>query len=303
MTNSAPLLPAPNFKLYFSLLIGLLASCQAHDQPPAAAGPGQAATLPSTPVAARQPALSWTATRQLPPSGPGDTLTAAARALLRTHDLAPFWGNTDKPDGYDYHLEGFYGPDYHRIEFYFDVVRRDSLHPEQFRVRGRNRYRKVITPFAGTITVQAIFRAVLDRTNRPVDDDTVKSYAVRASYELREDPATKGAGVYQGEAMLDIYQSANGSLHQTDLGNMGYYPVPNQDGGLTFRGTWTDNKTSIRRPAAWADNLQRVTPIAILEEEALCGRCGDVNPALVKRGWNELWGNDEWWATTPNPSL
>ncbi len=279
-------------KLQVALLTSFLGSCQAPEQPaaglpPAAEQPGRAAQ--QLPIA-----LRWPATRRLPPPGPRDTLTAAARALLRRHYLSLIWARADYGEPSDRAMEGFYGPDNYRIAFYFDQVRRDSLHPERFWVQGRNRYRRVITPFAGTMTVRAIFRAVLDRTNRPASADTVQAYAVRAAYALREDPATKGAGVYQGEALLDIYEFAHGALHAGDLGNVGYYP-PNQGGGLIFRGAWTDAKTGRRRAAAWADNLQMVTPPAVRQEQLANGPYGDLDPALAHRGWDEEWMTDQWW--------
>ena len=277
-----------HYCLPFALLIVLFAGCQSADH----SAPTGAAASAQPPVARPQ----WVPTHHLPPAGPGDTLTAAARAFLRAHDLAPLWANADYDEPADRAMEGFYGPDSYRIAFYYDEVRRDSLHPEQFLVRGRNRYRKIVTPFAGTITVQAIFNAQLDTPNfHPAD--TVRAFVVRARYELREDPATKGAGVYRGEALLDATETPHGGLHQGELSGTGYYQLanPNQGGGLTFVGTWTDNKTGRQRLAAWSPNLQRVTPVPILEEQQVGGRTGDVDPVLAKHGWNELWDNDEWW--------
>lgn len=271
----------------------LLTGCQPAGPPAATSEAAAATTAPAAVVRPR-----WPATLHLPPAGPGDTLTAAARTFLYAYDLAPLWANADYDQPADRAMEGFYGPDYHRIAFCFDEVRRDLRRPELFWVRGRNRYRKIITPFAGTITVRAIFLAAPDQPNCPASADTVWAYAVRAAYELREDPDTKGAGVYRGEALLDTYETPRQGLHQGDLGTVGYYqnPNPNQGGGLTFSGTWTDNKTGRRRFAAWSPNLQRVTPVTILEEQQAGGRTGDVDPVLAKHGWNELWDNDEWWS-------
>lgn len=284
-----------NQKLLWSLLVSLLAGCQLKEQSAASE------------VVVNQPnvlgdKLLWPETRHLPPAGAGDTLTAAARALLRRHNLAPLWARADYEEVSDRAMEGFYGPDNYRIAFYFDQVRRDSLHSERFLVRGRNRYRKVITLFTGTITVRAIFKAQLNMVNHLASADTVRVYAVRATYQLREDPTTKGAGVYQGEALLDVYEFAHGELHAGDLGGTGYYPA-NQGGGLTFRGTWTANQTGRRCRAVWADNLQMVTPLVVQQEQLANGLTGDVDPALAKRGWNEQWQEDTWWTpATPAPA-
>ena len=274
--------------LSFALLPGLVAGCQSADR----SVPTD--TFNSTPPPVAH--LQWVATRHLPPAGPGDTLTALAQDLLRAHDLSPLWANADYGEPADQAMEGFYGPDYYRVAFYYDQVRQDSLHPEKFWVRGRNRYRTVITPFVGTITVRAIFKVQLGSANfQPAD--TVRAFVMRAYYELREDPDTKGAGVYRGEALLDVTNTPLGGVHQTDLNGSDYHQLanPNQGGGLTFVGNWTNNKTGRQCFAAWSPNLQRVTPASILEEQRVGGPTGDVDPILVKHGWNELQDNDEWW--------
>ena len=283
-----------NYRFLPSLLLGLAAGCQAPQKP--VAGEAGAAARPD---AATPDELRWVATTTLPPPGPGDTLTAAARALLRTHDLAPLWANKDNREEQDHALDGFYGPDHHRIEFYFDTVVRSAQHPEEFVLLGRNRYRKVITHFGGGIIVQAIFKVTPTTYTPPA---AMSFYVVRAAYELWEDSTAKRSGTYRGEVLLDLEDRGDGMLHQTSFSDTGYYP-PNQGGDLAFRGNWTDNRTGHRRPAVWAENLQAVTPLPVLEEQQLWARHGDVNPALVKRGWNEMWGNDEWWAKAPEPRL
>jgi len=282
-------------RFLFVLLLGLVVGCQSADR----SAPTGASNSTPPPVAH----LQWITTRHLPPAGPGDTLTTLAQGFLRAYDLTPLWANADYNKSADQAMEGFYGPDYYRIAFYYDQVRQDSLIPEKFWVRGRNRYRRVITPFTGTITVRAIFKAQLGSANfQPAD--TVRAFVVRAYYELREDPTTKGAGVYRGEALLDVLETPLGGAHQGDLYGTGYYQLadPNQGGGLTFNGNWTNNKTGRQCFAAWSPNLQRVTPVPILEEQQVGGPTGDVDPVLVKHGWNELADNDEWWNANGPPT-
>ena len=188
---------------------------------------------PPRPTLARP---QWVPTYHLPAAGPGDTLTAAARTFLLEHDLDALWANADGDQPATEAMEGFYGPDHYRIAFYFDEVHRDLEHPEQYLVSGRNRCRKVITPFWGTITVQAIFRAELGKSFP--HSDSIKSYVVRAHYEPREDPTTKGAGMYVGEAMLDLYEEEGKGLYKPNPGQGGYYrrANPNQGGGSRSKG-------------------------------------------------------------------
>ncbi|MBO2007647.1 hypothetical protein [Hymenobacter negativus] len=290
----------------FALITGLLASCQSRTKVPLVAAsaetPSNEQDTAYTKAEERAFLLADSARRAaplvLPALSAADTLTPAAHDLLRTRDLAPLWANWQKGAPSRQAIEGFYGPDHYRISFYFDEVRRDSLRPEQFRVRGRNRYRKVITPFAGTITVQTVvFDARLDVDNSYQPTDSVPTFVVRATYELREDPATKGAGVYRGEALLDVYENSHGVLQLADIWGTGFNPT--HGGGLLFRGDWTDNHTGRHRPAAWANKLSAVTPAPVMKEQEAGGRVGDVDPVLAKLGWNEFWENEEWWATSP----
>ncbi|WP_046246838.1 hypothetical protein [Hymenobacter terrenus] len=284
----------------FALSSCLLASCQPKAK---ASGASTAAATSSdedtTYTKAEEQAfmladsLRRAAPLRLPLLSATDTLTPAARELLRSHDLAPLWANGEQDALSPRAIEGFYGPDHYRISFYFDEVQRDSLRPELYWVRGRNRYRKVITPFAGAITVRAVvFNARLDVDNSYQPTDSVATFVVRANYELREDPTTKGAGVYRGEALLDLYENRHGVLRLADIWGTSYNPTAG--GGLLFRGDWTDNRTGRHRPAAWANVLDAVTPAPVMQEQQAGGRIGDVDPVLAKLGWNEYWENDEW---------
>ena len=132
-----------------------------------------------------------------PAAGDG---AAAPLALLREVDLSPAWMNRGALSEKSTPLEGFYGPTHYRISFFFTKVRRDSLQPEVFHVWGLNRYKKAITPFTGTYTVRRL--AALSDTVEMVNSKSVRAYTAFADYVLREDPATKGAGVYSGKAMF-----------------------------------------------------------------------------------------------------
>ena len=238
---------------------------------------------------------------RLLPLGAADTLTADDKQFVRSHDFSLLWRaqNFDRP--MQRPMEGFYGPNHYRISVYFDQVWRDSLRSDSYLVGGRDRYRKVITPFYGTITVQRIVWARLDVDNSYQPTDSVRTFVVRARYEFAEDPATKGAGIYRGEALLDAYEDQHGQLRLADIWGTSYNPT--RGGGLLFRGDWTDMLTGRRRSAAWAADMEAVAPQPVMEEQQAGGRTGDVDPVLARLGWNEFWENDEWWAKSPKPKL
>jgi hypothetical protein len=253
-----------------------------------------------------QPHTDATAAKATPaavgtPRASGQQVASAAPSLSPQVDLSYAWSNaTAEPKG-DPTMEGFYGPNHYRISFYFSKVRRDSLHPEVYHIWGKNRYKKVITPFEGTVTVKRF--AALPDTAEMENSRQLRAYTAFATYTLREDPTTKGAGVYSGKAMLDFCVNTRNQARQAtftgiDLG----LDNPTKGSGLLFQGTWRDNHTGRQEPAAWSSNFLVIVPGA-LEKIGLGSRGDTVYPELAKFGWNEWYENDEWWAASPKPSL
>jgi hypothetical protein len=259
-------------------------------------------------LTACQPQTNATAAKDTPaapaavatqPNAPAQQAAPAAPPLLPQVDLSYAWSNAAAEANPT--MEGFYGPDHYRISFYFSKVRRDLLHPEQYHIWGFNRYKKVITPFEGTCTVTRF--AALPDTAEMTHSRTLRAYTAFADYTLREDPKTKGAGVYSGKAMLDFCVDARNQARQATfigvdlgLGN------PTKGSGLLFQGAWRDNRTGQQKPASWSSNFLVIVPQA-LEKIGLGSRGDTVYPELAKYGWNEWYENDEWWAKAPQPSL
>jgi hypothetical protein len=259
------------------------------------------ACQPQTDATATKATLVAPAVAAAKPDATGQNTAAASSALLPQVDLSYAWSNARAEAKSDPTMEGFYGPDHYRISFYFSKVRRDSLHPEQYHIWGKNRYKKVVTPFEGTVTVTNF--AALPDTVEMTHSRTLRAYTAFAEYVLREDPKTKGAGVYSGKAMLDFCVDARNQARQATfigidlgLGN------PTKGSGLLFQGVWQDNRTGQQKPAAWSSNFLVIVPEA-LEKIGLGSRGDTVYPELAKYGWNEWYENDEWWAKAPKPSL
>ena len=271
-----------------SLLILLLAAgaagCQHMSPATDDASIGVAATPPSAAPAAAIAA---------------DSLSPATQAMLRQYNLAPLWANRDEGKAAQSAMEGFFGKSPYRISFYFTSVARDPTQINLFHVTGLNRYKKVITPFTGTITVRNI-TPFTDSMYVDSPDSTARAFTAVGRFVLREDPATKGAGSYAGEALLDFYYDAHGRLDQASY--LDGETNPTKGCGLLFRGSQISNKTGMRQPVAFANFYGAVVPRA-LEKLGLGDRGEEVNPHMARLGWNEAWENDEWWAKSPKPSL
>ncbi len=267
------------------LLSATAAACQ-HQAPPAATMVHPSATVQSV-SAARLPTST-------------DSLAPEAAAMLQQYNLAPLWANQTELMKEHPTMEGFYGPAYYRISFYFSKVVRDARQPNVFHVEGLDRYKKVITPFVGTITVQSV--QPFTKEMFADIDSTARAFTAAGRFELKEDPATKGAGRYTGQALLDFSLDARGHLNYAvtlpDLASEN----PTKGCGLLFRGTQVSNKTGQRHSVAFANYYGVVVPQA-LKKLGLGDRSEEINPNLAKLGWNEAWENEEWWAQSPSPSL
>jgi len=292
---------------YLALSASLLAvACQPQAKPSTAAR-----AKPAVTVVAAQPApavetlmsapIADTVAMHLSPLAPP---VRDAAAFLAVNNLAPLWQADFNPDGESHVrpaiLDGFYGPEHRHIAVIIDRAEQDSIQPQLFRVRGRTRYRKSITPFEGTITVQALkpMRIFLDLDS--VAQAQARAYTATARFVLREDTTTIGAGTYQGNALLDFYRLPSGRLDFTRT-----FPdpqLPTGGGGLLFRGQWQSRRTGRRQPVAFAYYTQAVLPDT-MADLYIGDRGENINPKYAGLDWNSIWENDEWWAKSPKPKL
>jgi hypothetical protein len=232
-----------------------------------------------------------------PPAAlPTADTTAAVLQLLRQVDLTPAWKGTD-----DEAMDGFYGPDNYRISFHIDGVQRDAQQPNVFHFQGRDRYKRTITPFTGTLTVTRL--APLADTVGLEHRFGDRVYSAFASFVLREDSAAKGAAHCTGRAVLDFQvnaknQATEASFDGVDSG----WDNPTKGCGQVFRGIWQDNRTGHRQPVAWANYYGVIVP-DVLSKMGLGERTEEVDPRLARYGWNTIMENDEWWAKSPTPKL
>lgn len=264
--------------LLASLLALGVGACQSRSAPTSPAAPASPA-----------PAEAAAAAAAVPDS------TATVLALLRQANLAPVWQGSEQAA-----MDGFFGPDNYRISFHIDSVWRNATQPTVYQFRGRDRYKKVITPFTGTLSVTRL--APLPDTADLEHRLGRQSYTAFASFELREDPAAKGAGHCTGRAALDFQVDARHQAYPAVFDGIDSgWNNPTKGCGQLFRGTWQDNRTGRRQPVAWASSFLVIVPDA-LADMGLGSRGDEVHPGLARYGWNNYWENDEWWAASPKPA-
>ena len=269
------------------LLVGLLSAGTSACQP-------QSST-PST-TAARTLATNATVAQ-----ASAERIAGPSLALLQGVNLALAWANRWAQQQQPYPMEGFYGADHYHISFFFDEVQRDPQRPEVFQVRGRTYYKKVITPFAGTITVARLVPLV-DTVSMENGLGT-RAYTAHGTFALNEDPATLGAGTYQGRALLDFCVNALGEAVPTTFMDMGGGAGnPTKGSGVLFVGTWRSHRTGTEKPVAWSSAYEVIVPEA-LQQMGLGQRGAEPDPKLAQYGWFEPMENDEWWNNTPKASV
>lgn len=241
---------------------------------------------------------------------PKDTLTPEMLAVLQRYDFSPLLQTvhgTDSVAG-SHALNGFFGPDHYRIEVVFTRVKRDSVQPTVYHLQGQYRYKSVITPFAGSLTITQLVDqlpysaariAMAKKDGYELQNDP-NLYSVLGAFELREEAIHRGGSIFSGQFAMDWKIDDNGLLAQGSRDNEG----PTQGGGVKFESIRTNEATHRTDSTVWVDNIFAYAGVRHVLQDFLIGeRDPDFNPKYAKLGWNSYWENDEWWADSPKPSL
>ena len=302
-------------RTFYPFLAVLLAACQQQKPAATVAVPASNVAMP-LPVAGEEalPAVF----------APADTLSGPMRQLLSENDLSKLWQGATKERRQDPTLQGFFGPDPYRFALAFTNVVRDSQHPEIYHVQGKCRYRKNIRPFEGTLTVRQIadLDAAWDYDEfTPQEQDSMRTeaaaadsnmarherarrlshpYTLRAELQIQEKQA-ENSGTFLGEAILNFYVASSKRL--------GYVAAPFVTKGapangsaLLLHGLRRNVTTRQVKSFVVSDDVFAAAP-EVYKDFGIGDRGGEINPKYAKLGWNELWRNEEWWASSPKPSL
>lgn len=223
--------------------------------------------------------------------------------FLAQHDLAPLLQTvTDvKSDGGPHIYNGFFGPSHRRIEVVFTQVSRDEHRPAMYTIQGKNRYKGVITPFAGTLVLMQLVeqphysKRELAGTDDPMGYldpalNKMPMYTAVGNFVLREDSTHKSAGVFRGRAALDVYLDPTHGLRLASRTGR----TLTRSGNAKFEGSWTPYGPAGAKPVVWVEDIFSYGP-HILNEFSVGERDPDFNPKYAKLGWNTYWTNDEWW--------
>lgn len=193
----------------------------------------------------------------------------------------------------EYPANGFYGDDRYRIEFVVSEVKRDEADGRVYHIKGKNRYKKTITPFSGTIRLTSISEIIdpnLD-TAEVADLYFIKNYGVKGEFELKEDSTKGSSGIFKGKLDLDFATKVDGT-------NELWFFTPesfSMGSGLKYDGTWTSYKKDMTKPVVWATDFFQFAN-TILKDFSIGEREVEINAQYRHLGWDNFWENEEWWA-------
>jgi hypothetical protein len=196
-------------------------------------------------------------------------------AVLDTLDLS------DLIASHDWAELGFYGEDRYKIEFYFSEVKQDEKDPFLYHITGKNRHKKVVSAFTGTLSIDSL--AQIKDPNLDTEEvgemGVQRIYSTNGKFTLAEDSLQKYSGRFD-KAPSEIWF---------------FSQTPNQGSGIRYDGNWTSYKTGKSKPVIWAKDLFRFAN-DILKEFSLGERDVEINEKYRHLGWDNFWENEEWWA-------
>ncbi|MCA8829918.1 hypothetical protein [Hymenobacter pini] len=272
---------------YSALSLVLVAACQQK--------PASTVSIPTT--TSRAAVTETIAPAATPAAAPA--LSAEEQKFFKDYDLSSLIAK--EADDSEV-MNGFYGADHYRIEFAMLEVRRDPANPMHYFVKGKNRFKKAVTPFQGDILFtqlggQALVKkapeylSAKDAKKYLADANAINAYTTLGKFTLREDVSYKGAGVFEGEVMVDFSVAERGEVEaycRDDKQNT-------RGGFVVFDGTWTNPETKQQKPVLWVQNVFEYQQ-DIFRDFMVGERDRDFNPKYAKLGWDTYWQNEEWWA-------
>jgi hypothetical protein len=216
---------------------------------------------------------------------------------LKKYDLSSLFQS-------QYPKNGFYGEDHYRIEYILTEVKQDSLNVNIFRVKGKNRHKKVISEFEGffrMIDMYEIQDPNINTNEYYNDDNPTKIYGSTGDFEFTEKGDSKYSGVFKGKLTTEWVNHYNPDTKESELNGFWFYSenLPSKGAGCRFDGIWTSKSGDKTTPFIWAEDIFRFGN-EILADFSYGEREVIINKKYRSLGWDEyLYNEEEWWNETP----
>ena len=226
---------------------------------------------------------------------------AAMQALMSQNDIGSLVVN-DSPDN------GFYGDNHYRIEFILTEMTPRPDNPLIYQVKGKNRYKKTISTFAGLLEIKNLSEFTdpnLDGSELTDENLNVgKSYSVQGTFNFQEDSTLSSSGQFTGDFTMEFYtfgavvSKKEASMQGPQLWFFSNNS-PSQGSGYRFTGNWSGFKNpSVKKPVIWSRDIFRFAN-DVLDNFYYGERDVTINPKYRSLGWDTYWEGEEWWADSP----
>lgn len=214
--------------------------------------------------------------------------------LLDTSDLSKIFCNYDTLGAFDNRVDGFFGTDHYRIQFYFSKVWKDSLNPLVYHLVGKSKFKENIAPFAGTIVLEKAMKFTDPKVN--VDEFTYDKDSLKSSYSLvgklqfEEDKKLNHAGVFAGDFKMEIAYMASGERFLWHFSPS----IGSKGAGYASAGNWQQYGKPNVKPFVFGKDIFMFAN-DILADFSYGERDIQINEKYVHLGWDNYWEQDEWW--------
>jgi hypothetical protein len=214
--------------------------------------------------------------------------------LLSALDLSRLFASINPEEPFSNRFDGLYGKDNYRIEIFFAEASKDEENQTIYFIKGKNRFKKTITPFEGIITIDSLIAFEDPNIDSfRFDQESIKHkglYSAVGKFVLKEDSTAKGSGVFSGKITMDFLVRNDNSV------DLWYFSPQTQSkaSGFRFIGEWQSYQSKTIKPFIWAKDLFSFAN-EIIKDFSIGDRDIEINPKYRHLGWDNYWEMDEWW--------
>ena len=166
---------------------------------------------------------------------------------LSSYDLSNLWMSSSED------ILGFIGDNYQRLQLHYISIKKDTVNPNVYHVKGKSKVKNNICYFEGIITVIKVeeFKIELEN-NEPnpfYNPDTTRLGELTATYSFAENQNQEHSGIFEGLINTNFYIDIFYKIHLDDLDMGGMDSYCNNQ----FKGIWTSYDKKYKKKCNWGD--------------------------------------------------